>query len=444
MHNPHVIWVTPDSRYFYRTRGEIRCRPGSVLPKLSEKGIRINALIPFDPLLLPKTRLASSRTTTHTIHLSQPYDVEIIKLTRGAVSPGVYMVKLPSVDPALKSALFSKAALALAKQLRTPVDIFHLFSWEAALLPLFLEMEKNGSRLFREARTFLNIQSLKLLGNFSPNVLSVLGIPSELFHPEGIEFYGQVSYLKTGLLFADGVGLIESTGSFRNGHSRRGGNGFEGVLDSLMHKLRYWASERSLKAHLDIYEELLFMPKASPFLPMLMGKLHATKKETQNFIDSWGPLPPDRYGKDYIGFLVQSPTKTYAFWECDARGYKDIGLYLDNHSAGRRNLLSRGLYEVAEYWIDVEPDQTYVVELVGWDSFGGERVLLRSKPIRTPRAAPSPNQKVIFVDVRQRRPVAVNLRRPWPAMASSGGASPAGWGWDVMIPTSSWMKEASW
>ncbi|MBV9079974.1 MAG: glycogen/starch synthase, partial [Elusimicrobia bacterium] len=170
--SPHVIWVCPSSKSFYRTKGEVRCRPGSVIPRLAEKGIRLNVLIPHDPTLLPKTRLAPGRTTHHTVKLSQDYGVEIIKLTRGSISPGIYMAKTPPLEPALTSAVFAKTAIALANQLKKPVDIFHIFDWESAMLPLFLEMEKNGSKIFRETRTFLNVNSLREQGNFAPAILA--------------------------------------------------------------------------------------------------------------------------------------------------------------------------------------------------------------------------------------------------------------------------------
>src|SRR5688572_19544375 len=118
--SPHVIWVCPTSQSFYRTKGEVRCRPGSVIPKLAEHGIRINVLIPHDPTLLPKTKVSPSRVATHVVHLAQDYPIEIIKLTRGAITPGIYMVKMPPLDPAIASAVFSKSALALAHQLKRP------------------------------------------------------------------------------------------------------------------------------------------------------------------------------------------------------------------------------------------------------------------------------------------------------------------------------------
>jgi len=400
--NPHVIWVCPTSETFFRAKGEVRCRPGSVIPRLSEHGFKIDVLIPHDPTLLPKTKLSSARITRHTIHLGQDYPIEIIKLSRGSLSPGLYMLKMPGLEPALHSAVLSRSALALAKQIKRPVDIFHMFEWESALLPLFLELDRNGSRLLKESRTFLSIHSLRDQGNFAPGVLTHLGLPKTLFHPAGIEFFGKVSFLKSGLLFSDGVSLIEGGMALRN-HVHRNGTGLEGVLDEQAHKLRRWVSERSLRSYLDAYGELLSMPSPRPVLPRLMEKCHIDEKQYDRFIESWGPLPPDSYNQNCLSFLIQSPTKAFGFWEWTHNGFTDYGLVLENRSDGSRRVLSRGLNALGDFWIDVLPDRPYVLELVGWTKSNEMVPLLRSRIVRTPRNIPSANKDAVFIDVRTRR-----------------------------------------
>lgn len=399
--SPHVIWVCPTSRPFYRSKGEVRCRPGSVIPKLADEDIKINILIPHDPTLLPKTKLTTSRVTRHKIRLSQDYTVEITKLSRGALVPGIFMVNIPSVEPAIWNALFSKSALALARQLKRPVDIFHVFDWEAGLLPLYLELEKSGDRLFKTTRTFFNLSSVRDQGSYAPNILNHLGVPKNLFHPEGLEFYGRVSYLKAGLIFADGIGLVEGRTAARS-FAHRNGHGFEGILDAQSHKLRRWSSDRSVRAHLDAYKELLALTQVRSVLPRLMERVHAGDDELKKFIESWGPPPPDRYSANAISFMVQSPTKAYAFWEWIHHDFVDYGLRLENLGSGAQTLLARGLQAMADFWIDVSPASEYVLELVGYRVDGSLQPLLRSRPVRTPRNSPSPNIDAVFINVRDR------------------------------------------
>lgn len=397
----HVIWVCPTSHFFFRSKGEVRCRPGSVIPKLVDEGMKINVLIPYDPTLLPKTKLSSTRVTRHVLKLSQKYTVEITKLTRGTLSPGVYMASLPSVEPALWNALFSKAALELARQLKRPVDIFHLFEWETGLVPLYLELEKKESRIFKNTRTFFHLSSLQEKGSYAPAVLNYLDIPKSLFHPEGIEFFGRVSFLKTGLVFADGVGIIE--GKSIRAHAHRNGHGFEGVLDAQSHKLRRWASDRSLRSHRDAYSELLAMTDVRSVLPHLLEKVHNNDDDFKRFIESWGPPPPERTNVNSLSFLIQSPTKAYAFWEWISHDYTDYGLRLEDCDTGTQVLLSRGQPSMGDFWFEVLPGRGYIVELVGFRADGTMQPLLRSRLIRTPRNSPSPHTTAIFIDVRDRR-----------------------------------------
>jgi hypothetical protein len=426
--NPHIIWVCPDSQSFFRSKGEVKCRPSSVVPKLVEKGFRVNILIPYDSSLLPKTKLSTGRVTRPTIKLGQDYTVELVKLTRGNVVPGIYMAKLPSVETPVSKALYSRAALALAEQINRPVDIFHVFGWETALVSMFLEIHRTeNSRLFKNSRAFLNVSNLNQQGNFSPALLKALSIPQELFHPEGIEFFGKISYLKAGLIFSDGIGLIEN-GKVSKQKKQRNDLGWDGVLDSMGHKLRRWASERSLKSYLDAYDELLTLKKTGSLLPHLLKKLHKSQDEFDKFLQSWGPLPPDKYNTRSISFLFQSPTKAYGFWEWSGAGLKDFGLILEDATQASRSILSRSLAATGDFWLDVKPGREYIIELVGWDENKKMIPLLRSQRLKIPRSEVSGNKNAIFVDVKSRQRYTVTgAQKVSTKRTFSGGTS--AWEW---------------
>jgi hypothetical protein len=147
----------------------------------------------------------------------------------------------------------------------------------------------------------------------------------------------------------------------------------------------------------------LRLPKAKPLLPSLLKRLHTDTDAVQTFIDSWGPAPRDRYGLDLISFLIQAPKKAYAFWEWNGQGISDFGVVLERCASNDRRVLGRGLGSLGEFWLDVEPDQEYVVELVGWGDDGQQRTLLRSSKIRTPRDSVSANTDATFIDVSSQR-----------------------------------------
>lgn len=425
---PHIIWVCPTNQLFFRSKGEIKPRPGSVIPKLVDQGIKLDVLIPHDPSLLPKSKLSPARITKHDIKFSQNYTIEIIKLTRGTSSPGVFMAKLPSVEAPVSYALFSQAGLALARQLNKPIDVFHVFGWEVSLLPLYLELGKSSGKVFAETRTFLTISSLRNQGNFSPGLLNYINIPKELFHPEAIEFFGKISFLKAGLVFADGIGVVDEYLTSRGNKVQKNGTGLEGILDSISFKLRRWASDRSVRSYLEAYRELLLLKKTSSLLPHLRKKLHSSKNEAQAFIESWGPVPQDRYQTNTISFLQQSPKKAYVFWEWVGSKHSNYGIVLEDIDSGNRILVDHNLSSLGDYWLDVQPGRTYVVELTG-AATKGTKTLLRSQPLFIPRDHMSSNTEAVFVDVKTNVRTTVRNKEDWSKIQHKGGDGTSAWEW---------------
>jgi starch synthase len=55
------------------------------------------------------------------------------------------------------------------------------------------------------------VHNLAYQGNFQKGALFDLGLPAELFTPDGVEFYGQLSFMKAGLQFADVITTVSPT-----------------------------------------------------------------------------------------------------------------------------------------------------------------------------------------------------------------------------------------
>ena len=82
-------------------------------------------------------------------------------------------------------------------------DIVHANDWHTGLLPLFLGTD----RADRPATVF-TIHNLAYQGLFPPSVLPLIGMPEQLFTPDGIEFYGKISFLKAGIRFCDRITTV--------------------------------------------------------------------------------------------------------------------------------------------------------------------------------------------------------------------------------------------
>jgi starch synthase len=123
-------------------------------------------------------------------------------------------------------ALFCKIAVEVAmdriKQNWQP-DIVHCNDWQSGLVPALLALETN-----RPATVF-TLHNLAYQGVFPPASVAALNIPSQLWHPEGLEFHNMLSFMKGGLVYADRLTTVSPTYA-KEIQTEEFGCGLEGLL----------------------------------------------------------------------------------------------------------------------------------------------------------------------------------------------------------------------
>lgn len=97
---------------------------------------------------------------------------------------------------------FSRAALELARHIEPVPEILHANDWHTALIPALASLVR------LPMRTVLTIHNLRYQGEFPAPDFSRLGLPSEMFRPETLEFFGKVNLLKGAILLADEVTTV--------------------------------------------------------------------------------------------------------------------------------------------------------------------------------------------------------------------------------------------
>jgi len=132
-------------------------------------------------------------------------------------------------DNAERFALFCRATLEACRALGFQPDVVHVHDWQTALIPVYLKTLLPGDSFLEGIATVFTIHNLGYQGLFAPEILPRLGLQSELFTPAGIEFYGKVSLLKAGLLFADLLTTVSARYS-REIQTPELGHGLDGVL----------------------------------------------------------------------------------------------------------------------------------------------------------------------------------------------------------------------
>lgn len=132
-------------------------------------------------------------------------------------------------DNAERFSFFCLAVLEMFVQIGFYPNVIHCHDWHTGLIPAYLETLFRKDLLYTPITTVFTIHDLIHQGRFSRETLSVTGLPETVYSPEGIEFYGGISFLKAGLMYAD----ILTTESKRYSHeiqTREYGRGFEGVF----------------------------------------------------------------------------------------------------------------------------------------------------------------------------------------------------------------------
>ncbi|MGB7847615.1 MAG: glycogen synthase GlgA [Candidatus Acidiferrum sp.] len=105
-------------------------------------------------------------------------------------------------DNAERFTEFSRAAIELAKQIWMP-DVIHCHDWQTAMVPVLLRSSYADDPMVRELPVVFTVHNIGYHGLFPKEALERAGIPPGVFHPGGIEFFGNVNFLKGGLIFSD-------------------------------------------------------------------------------------------------------------------------------------------------------------------------------------------------------------------------------------------------
>jgi starch synthase len=85
-------------------------------------------------------------------------------------------------------------------------DVVHANDWHTGLLPALLAAGPAPG-----PATVFTIHNLAFQGNFNFGVLPDLWLPLDIAHHEGIEFFGQISFLKAGIRYADRLTTVSPT-----------------------------------------------------------------------------------------------------------------------------------------------------------------------------------------------------------------------------------------
>ena len=105
----------------------------------------------------------------------------------------------------------------------------HVHDWQVGLVPLLIQHEALVTGWKSAPATVLTIHNLAYQGLFPYADYQLTNLPNEYFHADGIEFYGQMSCLKAGIVYADIITTV-SPRYAREITTEEYGSGLDGVL----------------------------------------------------------------------------------------------------------------------------------------------------------------------------------------------------------------------
>jgi len=215
-----VLFVTTEMEDFIRVGG--LAAVSAALPRALRRWSDVRILLPgYGDIVEQFTELEIVG------HSPAFAEMPACSLGRGATRDGlpVYVVLCPQLydrpgnpygdtagndwpDNDIRFARFASVAAELAAGMldkNWAADLVHANDWQAALVPAYLAWNNVG------IPTILTIHNLAYQGLFARESLRRIGAPADSFHIDGLEFYGQLSFLKGGLIYASHLTTVSET-----------------------------------------------------------------------------------------------------------------------------------------------------------------------------------------------------------------------------------------
>ncbi|MFC0308371.1 glycogen synthase GlgA [Gallibacterium trehalosifermentans] len=148
-------------------------------------------------------------------------------------------------------------------------DVLHMHDWQAGLAGAYAVAWN------LPVKKIFTIHNLAYAGLFDARHMAELQLPHHFFHIDGLEFYGQISYLKAGLYYADEITAVSPTYA-REITDPSMAYGFDGLLQTR-------AAQQRLHGILNGVDDQVWNPATDPNLEKTykIGKMQGKKKDKE-------------------------------------------------------------------------------------------------------------------------------------------------------------------
>ncbi|MBI5480884.1 MAG: glycogen synthase GlgA [Deltaproteobacteria bacterium] len=240
----HVLIIASEVIPFSKTGG-LADVTGALPRALANRGARVTVVTPRYESIDPVAHSLARRLRTLTVPIGA--DTVEVGVYEGSL-PGsharVYLLDHPPSygrphpygeeggdypDNPRRFALLCRGALEVTRDMGGWPDIVHAFDWQGALAPLMIR--RGWFPGTPRTGCVFTVHNLAFQGLYPAHFVDELGLGRDLFHPEGLEFYGDLNLLKAGVLFADRTTTV-SPKYAREIQTPEYGCGLDGLLRS--------------------------------------------------------------------------------------------------------------------------------------------------------------------------------------------------------------------
>lgn len=186
--------------------------------ELEKRGHEVSVVLPYYRILRENPKIKTTPTGVHVTvqvgakrlpaevleHVTeQGVQVFLVRREEYFDRSGIYGADGRGYDDnSERFVYFSRAVVELARRIDPAPEIIHAHDWQCALIPV---MVRDSDLPFK---TVLTIHNIAYQGSFWGVDFGLTGLPGSYFSARGVEFYGQVNFLKGGILFADAITTV--------------------------------------------------------------------------------------------------------------------------------------------------------------------------------------------------------------------------------------------
>ncbi len=133
-------------------------------------------------------------------------------------------------------AFFCKAVLEMLPRIGYQPDIIHCNDWQTGPVCLLLKEAYHQEGFYSKMKSLYTIHNLQYQGVFPKESLYLMNLSDLYYESEKVEYYGSISYMKAGILYADAISTVSDTYA-KEIQTPQYGYGMEGVLQKKKHVL---------------------------------------------------------------------------------------------------------------------------------------------------------------------------------------------------------------